>query len=217
MCKPDRKTIMTADRDAGGLYHFREIEMDKNLEKRPVTLKTGTETLSATGKTLLDFWRWNGSDLVSNTTRGRLAEFIVASAMNIDTSIPRDEWSAWDLTTPEGIRIEVKSAAYLQSWTQRDFSRIAFSIRSARPWDSSSGDMAETPQRTADIYVFCLLKHKNKDTLNPLNLAQWEFYVLSTGKLNNENHSGISITLTSLQKLTPGIVFEKLRETIISM
>jgi hypothetical protein len=91
--------------------------MGKNLEKLPVMLKTGNEPLSDAGKTLLDFWRWNGSDLASNTTRGRLAEFIVASAMNIDLSVPREEWSAWDLTSPEGIRIEVKSVAYLQSWT----------------------------------------------------------------------------------------------------
>ena len=49
--------------------------MDTNLEKRPVALKTGNEQIAATGKTLLDFWRWNGSDLASNATRGRLAEF----------------------------------------------------------------------------------------------------------------------------------------------
>ena len=65
-----------------------------NLEKRPVRLKTGNEQLSATGKTLLDFWRWNGSDLASNATRGVLAEFIVASALGIDLSVPRIEWAA---------------------------------------------------------------------------------------------------------------------------
>ena len=71
-----------------------------------------------------DFWSWSVSDLVSNATRGRLAEFIVAKACGVDTSQPRDEWEAVDLETPEGVRIEVKSAAYIQSWHQEDLSRI---------------------------------------------------------------------------------------------
>ena len=189
--------------------------MDKGLEKRPVTLKTGDEHLSDTGKTLLDFWRWNGSDLASNATRGLLAEFIVASALGINPSIPREEWSAWDLTSPEGIKIEVKSAAYLQSWAQRELSKIIFSIRPARAWDSVSGKMAQEPQRSADVYVFCLLKHKDKETLNPLDIEQWEFYVLSTAELNNYNRSSTSITLPSIQKLSRGIPFTQLHEAVI--
>jgi hypothetical protein len=50
-------------------------------------LKTGNEPLTVNGqkldKSLLDFWRWNSSDLLSNATRGRLAEFIVASASGV--------------------------------------------------------------------------------------------------------------------------------------
>jgi len=64
------------------------------------------------------------SDLVSNATRGRLAEFIVAQALNVDTSGVRDEWAAYDLLTSSGIKVEVKSAAYLQSWAQRRHSNI---------------------------------------------------------------------------------------------
>jgi hypothetical protein len=50
-------------------------------------LKTGNEPLTANGqkldKSLLDFRRWNSSDLLSNATHGRLAEFIVASALGV--------------------------------------------------------------------------------------------------------------------------------------
>ena len=189
--------------------------MSKNLGKREVYLKAGTERLSDTGKTLLDFWRWNGSDLASNATRGRLAEFIVSSAFDIDLSIPRTEWDAWDLTSPEGIRIEVKSAAYLQSWAQNDYSKIVFSIRPARAWNDTSGSMAEEPQRSADIYIFCLLRHLDKETLNPLDLGQWEFFVIPTAELNTKTPNGMSISLTSVQKLATGIPYEKLRETAI--
>jgi hypothetical protein len=85
-------------------------------------LKTEDELFTQAGQSLeadlLTFWRWSVSDLVSNATCSRLAEFIVALAMDITLNEPRDEWGAYDMQTRDGIKIEVKSAAYLQSWTQ---------------------------------------------------------------------------------------------------
>jgi hypothetical protein len=191
-----------------------------NLGKIKIEQKTGSEPLLSAGKdtgvSLLDFWRWNGSDIVSNTTRGCFAEFIVASALNIDLSAPRDEWSAWDLTSPEGVRIEVKSAAYLQSWAQSSLSKISFSIRPARAWDGNSGEMKEVPSRPSDLYVFCLLKHQDKNTLNPLDLDQWDFYVVPTSMLNNYQRSSTSITLKSLMRLSSPVQFPTLRDEVLS-
>ena len=42
------------------------------------------------GILLNDFWAWNSSDLLNNTLRGALAEFIVASAVGIDTNRSRE-------------------------------------------------------------------------------------------------------------------------------
>ena len=56
-----------------------------------------------------------------------LAEFIVATALGIPTDGVREGWAAWDLTTPGGVRVEVKTAAYLQSWAQKELSKISFS------------------------------------------------------------------------------------------
>lgn len=82
-------------------------------------IKTGKESLKFNGKNLpsklSDFWKWSVSDILSNATRGIFAEFIVATATNIDLKIPRDEWAAYDFVTPDNIKIEVKSAAYIQS------------------------------------------------------------------------------------------------------
>ncbi|MEI2689604.1 MAG: hypothetical protein V9H69_07780 [Anaerolineae bacterium] len=94
--------------------------------------RSGNEPLHSNGHslgvTLLDFWRWSSSDLVSNATRGVLAEFIVASVLGIKLNGVRDEWGAFDLETPEGITVEVKSAAYIQSWSQRNLSVITFRV-----------------------------------------------------------------------------------------
>lgn len=38
------------------------------------------------GILLNDFWAWSSSDLLNNTLRGALAEFLVASAIGVDTS-----------------------------------------------------------------------------------------------------------------------------------
>jgi hypothetical protein len=177
------------------------------------TLKTGNETLrfrgTGTSWVLNDFWRWSVSDLVSNVTRGRLAEFIVAAALGIDLRTVRDEWQAYDLLTSDGINVEVKSASYVQSWNQKKLSIIMFSIRPTRYWDSETNAQAKIVKRQADVYVFCLLKHQDKHTIDPLDLDQWEFYLLSTQELDAYKRSKISI-----QKLTSPVAFDQIREVV---
>jgi len=59
------------------------------LEHLLATRKTGDESFKLaneiTGIALLEFWQWSVSDLASNATRGRLAEFIIASALGLAT------------------------------------------------------------------------------------------------------------------------------------
>jgi len=64
--------------------------------------------------TLGDYWQWSGSSLLDNTECGIVAEFLVALALGL-TESPRLEWASFDLETAVGAKIEVKSAAYLQS------------------------------------------------------------------------------------------------------
>lgn len=168
------------------------------------TKKTGSETLRSGGQalphTLLDFWRWSASDLVSNATRGILAEYIVASALGLAEGI-RAEWDAFDLVTATGLRVEVKSASYLQSWFHAKPSIITFDIRPTRHWDASTNARSLESKRQADLYVFSLLAHKDKVTLDPLDVAQWEFYLVRTADLNASFPTQKSIGLTGLIRL----------------
>ena len=63
--------------------------------------KTGNEYFSYDGMPagflLNDFWRWQSSDLLNNTLRGVLAEYIVAKALGIKTNGPRVDWEPYDL------------------------------------------------------------------------------------------------------------------------
>ncbi|MEC4027452.1 hypothetical protein [Myroides odoratimimus] len=189
------------------------------LEKSHLSLKNGNEKFMIENQnlnfSLLDFWRWSVSDILSNATRGILAEFIVAKALDVDVSNARDQWDAYDLVTPENIRVEVKSSAYLQSWEQLDFSKISFSTSAAIPWNRSIDKRSDTAIRSADVYVFCLLKHKDKTTVNPLNLDQWEFYVVSTLQLNNDLGNQKSISLSVLQKLANALNFSELKDDVL--
>jgi len=120
------------------------------------------------------------SDLLSNATRGIVAEYLVACALDADPGGVRDEWAAYDLRTKDGVKVEVKSAAYLKSWYQENFSRISFVVPKTRAWDPSTNRLDEQPARQADIYLFALLAHQDKETVQPLDVSQWVFYVLPT-------------------------------------
>lgn len=179
--------------------------MTSDLNRLTITAKSGRESFCSEGKelgyTLLDFWRWSVSDLVSNATRGRLAEFIVARAIGISTDGVRDEWGAFDLVTPSGTKIEVKAAAYIQSWHQDALSTIVFRTPKTHAWNADTNIQSKESKRQADVYVFALLAHKDKATVNPLNIDQWRFYVLPTSVLDSRERNQQSITLKTLESL----------------
>lgn len=180
--------------------------MDKNLSAIIVSRKTGEESWKAKGiqleNKLLDFWKWAYSDLASNTLRGILAEYIVASELGIASNI-RHEWDAYDLETKDGVKLEVKSASYLQTWAQSKHSDILFDISPTKGWNASTNEYSDEIKRQADIYIFCLLHHTEKSTLDPLDLDQWKFYLLPTSVLNAKTPYQKKIGLSALLKLQP--------------
>jgi len=183
--------------------------------------KTGNELLHIDGQplatNLLSFWQWSVSDLISNTTRGRLAEYLVAYALGVADGV-RVEWDAYDLRTASGIKVEVKSAAYLQSWQQTRPSTIIFGIRPTLGWEADTNTTGTELKRQADMYVFALLAHHDKATLDPLNVAQWQFYVLPTAVLDAQLPTQKTASLTTLQRIGVQLVpFEDMAETIENM
>ena len=180
--------------------------------------KTGDERLRLNGLNLdhklIDFWRWSVSDLLSNATRGKLAEFIVATALDIDLSEIREEWAPYDLKTHDNIKVEVKSAAYIQSWQQSKHSKIIFSIKPTYGWDSMTNVYSNEIKRQSDVYVFCLLKHQDRESIDPMNLDQWLFFVAETKVLDTYPRSNVSITLQSLEKLTTAIGYSEIKEAV---
>ena len=164
---------------------------------------TGCELIKYGDKQISDvksFWQWAYSDLVGNTERGAVAEYLVACALGIDKD-SRVSWGSYDLTLKNGITIEVKTSGYLQTWGQKEISNIQFNISEKLEWNPVTNEFGDIKKRHANVYVFCVHKHTDQDTVNPLDVVQWDFYVLPTKKLNQEKKSQKIITLSGLIKL----------------
>jgi hypothetical protein len=146
--------------------------------KPPVPL-TGDEQFKGLPETSVrDFWIWSTSDLRENTIRGVLAEFLVARAVGAQAAL-RVGWDNHDVTTPSGIRVEVKSSGYLQSWPQRDVSSLRFSGLTGLSWDADTNQLSEKREVRADVFVFAIQSCKDPEVYDALDLDQWDFYVAS--------------------------------------
>lgn len=170
-----------------------------------VIRKTGNEKFEFNNNKLdfelSEFWSWSQSDLIENRTRGILAEFIVKKALEIEDN-NRVEWDDYDLITKKGVKIEIKSGAYIQTWEQKKYSNISFSI-SKTAGSKENPKFNGTHQRWSDFYIFCLLDCKNQKNINSIKLEQWTFFVLKTEVLNEKVGSQKSIGINSLMKLNP--------------
>jgi hypothetical protein len=166
----------------------------------------------AIGAALCDFWAWAGSDLLHNAYRGQLAEYLVARALGC-ASGARPGWDEFDLSTPDNVRVEVKSSAYIQSWQQARPSTPSFSIRPARRYGEDGRE--DELRRHSDVYVFALLHHSDRATVDPLDLAQWAFYPLATSVLDRVCPSQKTIALGALVALgAAACSFEGLRSGV---
>jgi hypothetical protein len=145
-----------------------------------------------------DVWAWAYADFVPNAQRGVLAEYIVALAVGA-TNSPRVMWDAVDVTSPKGLRIEVKSAAYLQAWQQTELSKIRFDIAPKRTWDPETSRYLSSPARTAAAYVFALFETTDRALADPLDLEQWSFRVCGRADLERTFGAQRTVALAALE------------------
>ncbi|MFI9625262.1 hypothetical protein [Streptomyces sp. NPDC052042] len=159
-------------------------------------LEGGEVFRGAGAGTVLDFWRYAMPDLRTNTTRGLLAEFLVHRAVGAEER--NAEWESFDVLAPDGLRIEVKTSAYLQAWEQRRLSQIRFTRLRGRVWTSEAEDAVE-PTYNADVYVFALHIARTHAAYDPLDIGQWHFYVASRACVEATGQAGMG--LASVQRL----------------
>jgi hypothetical protein len=160
-------------------------------------LLTGDEPIVGADAGVRDFWAWTLSDFRTNTVGPMLADFLVARAL--EAANPTcTEWDAHDVETPDGVEVEVRSAAYVQSCKQVQLSKVVFSGLNARTWTSET-DFSAARSCNADVHVFELHTAKDHASCDALDLGQWSFWVASRADVEATGQR--SLGLTSVKKL----------------
>jgi hypothetical protein len=173
------------------------MSADNETWLRPAQLDPlrGDEQFLGLDASVADFWRWGFSDLRDNTTRGVLAEFIVARAVGDDRP-RRIGWDNFDVLMPGAppVRIEVKSSAFLQSWSQKQHSELVFGRLFGRAFDADTNEYSAEPEVRADVFVFAVQTQKEPSSYAPLDLSRWSFYVVSAADVRDHGAKTASIT-----------------------
>jgi hypothetical protein len=172
---------------------------------------SGDEPISGTDARLRDFWAWAYSDLRANTVRPMLAEYLVARAVGADQR-PRVEWDSYDVLTPQRLRLEVKSGAYLQAWQQARLSSVQFGGLSARTWSATAG-YSEAGSYNADGYVFAVQTATEHAAYDALDLRQWSFWVLPAASIAATGQRSIRLSVVE-EMAGPPVTYAGLADRI---
>ncbi len=151
------------------------------------------------GFTMLDYWRFHYSNIFD--LQDTIAEFIVAKALGIHESQNDQYWTLWDLTYREK-RVEIKETSYYHSFnTDGKISKQrVFDIhKSNGVYDKTSGNNDRIRQN--DLYIFCLNTGITEEESYPLNLNNWEFYVVPTRVINEQCGDNKTISLGRIKSL----------------
>jgi len=150
------------------------------------------------GATMLDFWKWAFSDVLLDTTRGTFAEFLVARLIG-EGGHPRPTTTEYDIQGKDGRRIEVKSTAYRQRWLSATDRNTVPTFSGFRRYRYVDRRPVGTRDYLADIYVLALLAETDQGLVDPTDLAQWEFFVLSKDELQKASGDKGAISLTRVR------------------
>lgn len=171
--------------------HTATVNGPMDFQPPPAPDLTGDERFKDLDYRVKDFWSYAARDLRSNVLRGVLAEWLVAKA--VGATEPQPEWQDFDVRTPTGIHVEVKSSAYLQAWSQRDLSAITFNGLQSRKWTPKTG-YADRRTFNAQVYVFCVQTAQKHEDYDPLDVSQWDFYVLPQSRVEAIGQRSIGLT-----------------------
>lgn len=152
---------------------------------------------------VIDFWRWAYGNLLDNTRRGALAEYLVQQALSLDTSDTQIDWGEYDILY-KNIRIEVKCSAYIQAWNLNNdkYSKLIFSIRPAYIFDVQTHKYNDEKKNNNDVYIFAVYEEKDKQHIDICDLVKWGFYVVPTAEIVRCFNGQKTVSLERLKTAT---------------
>lgn len=158
--------------------------------------------------------RFYGQPLIANLYRGDYVEGLILFALEKGWKAIGG-WGGWDLEREDGIRLEVKQSAALQSWhaaaSAGKTSPARFDIAPRGGYYTDSTDAGvwrevDTPVRSADIYIFAWHPVDDPNTVDHRQSEQWQFFVVPEHRLPGQK----SIGLNPLKKLAASVTYAEL-------
>ena len=143
-----------------------------------------------------------GAALVNNAFRGTLAEAMLAQVLEPEWQWCSADWASHDFENANGVKLEVKQSAALQSWHKGGLKpnrgRFDIAKRKVR-WEGAK--RIDEGGRYADLYVFAwhpvidptLADHREPD--------QWLFHLVRSEDLPDQQ----SISLSHIQAISAAI------------
>jgi len=161
---------------------------------------------------MLEFWCSKFSNVYN--IQEYIAEFLVEQALGIEKSHNTEYWTLFDILYKD-YRIEIKETGYYHPWNENgkisEMRRFGITKANSKYENKESSNIYE---RQNDIYVFCLNVGKTKETSNPLNIDNWEFYIVPTKKINEVCKNYKSIGLNKVKKIATKVNYFEIKEYI---
>ena len=173
--------------------------------------------------------RFYGEPLINNVYRGDYVEEMILSALGEGEQWkPFGGWGGWDLERDDGLRLEVKQSAALQSWhataSAGKPSPSSFDIAPRGGYYTDSTDAGfwkkvDPPVRSADIYIFAWHPEKAPDIADHRRAEQWEFYVVRESKLppKPQETKTQKRSISTVKKLAAAVTYDELAAKVTEL
>ncbi len=164
------------------------------------------------GNTVLDFWSWAFSDILSSRNRGVFAEFLIGAVLGT-TENARIEWDVADHIY-RGRKIKVRSASYIQHWFQKKPARIVFPLGRTRQRKIKTSIPGLSLHPKPEIYVFCLFNVKDSNEASVLDMEKWVFYPTQAYLVETRFRRKEALTLRDVRRIATPVTILQLRKAI---
>lgn len=140
---------------------------------------TGLFRAGPSGFTLGDFWSWAFSDLLDHDVRAAFAQFVVCLGLD-RTALPRVSWTGGDLPY-RGRSLRVVHLGHVAAWDVDAPATVWQGAEGERDphWSRQRDAVVELGgEGAADCWIVSHDPRRDPRALDPLDVAEWEFFVL---------------------------------------
>ena len=155
-----------------------------------------------------------GAPLVNNAFRGTLVEAMLAQVLEPEWRWCSADWASHDFENAEGMKLEVKQSAALQSWHKEGFApnrgRFDIAKRKVR-WEGAK--RVDESGRYASLYIFAWHALIDPEVADHREPDQWSFYLVRADDLPDQQ----SIALSRIDAVSQPVNIESVPAQIAAL